>query len=187
MTDIHGDALIQNAVHIKNIFHYEKIVFFENFNISLKIIFKVILFYISKMPRYSIINSFIIEKNTVHKIIRKIVEKIPYPDFSDNKLGGEGNIVQIDETMLNLKVKSHRGRSPQNKTDALVIIEYNDVIKRVFACTINAKTEEYIVPIICSQVASNSTIWTDEHGAYHNLKDFNYDHDTVIHKYKFIN
>ncbi|KAG0439310.1 hypothetical protein DMUE_2518 [Dictyocoela muelleri] len=123
------------------------------------------------MPRCSIINFLNLDNNTVYKIIRKLVEKMPYHDFSENKFRGEVRIVQIDETMLNFKVKSHRGRSPQNRTDELAIIEYDEGIKCVFACTIDAKTEEYIVLIICSQVASNSTIWTYEHGAYHNLKD----------------
>ncbi|KAG0442376.1 hypothetical protein DMUE_0314 [Dictyocoela muelleri] len=79
------------------------------------------------------------------------------------------------------------GGSPQNRTEVLVIIEYDEGIKRVFACTIDAKTEEYIGPIICSQVSSNYTIWLNEHRAYYKLKDFNYEHDTVIHKYNFIN
>ena len=34
-------------------------------------------------------------------------------------MGGPGKIVQIDETMLNYKAKSHRGRSPSNKTDSV--------------------------------------------------------------------
>ncbi|KAG0441287.1 hypothetical protein DMUE_1160 [Dictyocoela muelleri] len=43
------------------------------------------------------------------------------------------------------------------------------------------------VPIMCSQVASNTTIWTDEHRAYRNLKEFDYTHGTVCHKYEFRN
>ncbi|KAG0417576.1 hypothetical protein EQH57_0940, partial [Dictyocoela roeselum] len=74
-----------------------------------------------------------------------------------------------------------------NKTDALCIIEFDTEIKRVFACTIDIKEEFTIVPIICSQIASNSIIWTDEHGEYCNLKDLFCDHGTVIHKYSFIN
>ncbi|KAG0438059.1 hypothetical protein DMUE_3331 [Dictyocoela muelleri] len=89
--------------------------------------------------------------------------------------------------MLNYKVKSHRGRPPENKTDALCIIEFENESKRVFATIINDKIELTIVPIICSQVASNSTIWTDEHRAYSNLKDLFHDHKTVCHKYQFIN
>ncbi|KAG0437814.1 hypothetical protein DMUE_3464 [Dictyocoela muelleri] len=89
--------------------------------------------------------------------------------------------------MLNYKVKSHRGRPLENKTDSLCIIEFGNEIKRVFTTIINDKKELTIVPIICSQVASNSTIWTDEHRAYSNLKDLFYDHKTVCHKYQFIN
>ncbi|KAG0442399.1 hypothetical protein DMUE_0292 [Dictyocoela muelleri] len=74
-----------------------------------------------------------------------------------------------------------------NKTDALCIIEFDTEIKRVFACTIDNKKEFTIVPIICSQVASNSIIWTDDHGAYCNLKDLFRDQRTVIHNYSFIN
>ncbi|KAG0419263.1 hypothetical protein EQH57_0549 [Dictyocoela roeselum] len=139
------------------------------------------------MPRYSITNYFNYDRKTIEKIISKIVKKIPHPDFSSNKIGGVGKIVQVDETMLNYKVKSHRGRSAENKTDALCIIEFENGIKRVFACVIDNKLELTIVPILCSQVASNSIIWTDEHGAYANLKDLFLDHDTVCHKYQFVN
>jgi hypothetical protein len=34
-------------------------------------------------------------------------------DFKNNKLGNGGKLVQVDETMLNYKCKSHRGRSLQ--------------------------------------------------------------------------
>ncbi|KAG0420347.1 hypothetical protein EQH57_0186 [Dictyocoela roeselum] len=133
------------------------------------------------------INYLNINKNTILRIINKIIDKIPDPNFYFNKLGGENKVVQVDETTLNYKVKSHRGRPPENRTDALCIIEFYGEIKRVFACIIDNKEEETIVPIICSQVACNTTIWTDEHGAYANLEDYNYVHDTVCHKYNFIN
>jgi hypothetical protein len=40
--------------------------------------------------------------------------------------------------------------------------------------------------IITSQVAENSTIWTDEHRSYKILSDIDYNHKTVCHKYKFV-
>lgn len=107
---------------------------------------------------------------------------MPAPNFVNNKLGGFGKIVQIDETMLNYKCKSHRGRSSENKTDALCIVEVGINIIRVFACTIPDKKSSTLIPIICSQVASNSTIWTDEHKSYKCLSSYNYIHDTVCHK-----
>ncbi|KCZ81517.1 hypothetical protein H312_01095 [Anncaliia algerae PRA339] len=54
-------------------------------------------------------------------------------NFHNNKLDGVNKIFQIDETILNLRCKSHQGRYPHNKTDALVMVEFEDKIKRVFA------------------------------------------------------
>ncbi|KAG0438117.1 hypothetical protein DMUE_3290 [Dictyocoela muelleri] len=102
-------------------------------------------------------------------------------------MGSIGKIIQFDDTTLNYKVKSHIGRVPENKTDALCIIDYENEIKRVFACVIDNKLELTIVPILCSQVAANSIIWSDEPGAYANLKDYFRDHNTVCHKYQIIN
>ncbi|KCZ79035.1 hypothetical protein H312_03582, partial [Anncaliia algerae PRA339] len=82
---------------------------------------------------------------------------------------------------------SHRGRSPENRTDSLCIVEYNGNIKRVFAQIIPNKKQNTLIPIICRQVANGSIIWTDEHKSYQNLRLFNYIHDIVRHKYEIIN
>ncbi|KAG0421195.1 hypothetical protein DMUE_6306, partial [Dictyocoela muelleri] len=180
-------CLTPNCKNYKKYFSIRKGSFFENINISIREVLKIILFYIAKMPKYSIINYLNYSRRTIEKVINKLVVRIPNPDFSSNKMGGVGKIIQVDETMLNYKVKSHRGRPAANKTDALCIIEFENGIKNVFATIIENKKESTIVPIICSQVASNSIIWSDEHGAYSNLKDIFEDHKTVCHKYEFIN
>ncbi len=95
-------------------------------------------------------------------------------------------MVQIDETMLNYKAKSHRGRSPSNKTDSLCIVEVDTRITRAYATVLNDKKVSTLIPIICSQVASNSVIWTDEHRSYSNLNQHTYIHQSVCHKYMFI-
>ncbi|KCZ76772.1 hypothetical protein H311_02224 [Anncaliia algerae PRA109] len=64
--------------------------------------------------------------------------------------------------MLNFKCKDHRGRLPQNKTDGLCIVEVGNQITRAFATVIENKKSEHIMPIICSQVASGSIVWTDD-------------------------
>lgn len=71
------------------------------------------------MPRYSIIIASLISQGTVWKILNKLVGLMPDTNFLENKLGGPGFVVQIDETMLNYKCKSHRGRNPKNETGAL--------------------------------------------------------------------
>jgi len=101
-------------------------------------------------------------------------------------LGGPGRIVQVDETMLNFKVKSHRGRSSTNHTDALCIVEVRNGIERVYARTIPDKKATTIIPHITSQLAAGTTVWTHKHGAYNGLQDLGLDHGTVCHKYEFI-
>ncbi|KCZ80089.1 hypothetical protein H312_02514, partial [Anncaliia algerae PRA339] len=82
--------------------------------------------------------------------------------------------------------KSHRGRSPHNKTDALVMTEFTDRIKRVFAVVIPDKRAETILPIICNNIINGSVIWTDEHKSYSPLTSKGFLHSTVCHKYNFV-
>jgi hypothetical protein len=157
--------------------------FFENFNTSIVDILRVIVKYATKSPRYSIIEGSDISKQTISKIINKLVSMMKPPDYLTNKLGGPGLIVQIDEKMLNYKCKSHRGRSPTNRTDAICIVEKNQHILRVFAQIIPDKRAATLIPIICRQVANNSIIWTDEHKSYSKLSELDFFHSLVCHKY----
>lgn len=169
----------------KKYFSVREYSLFENINVKLIDILRIIIKY-SCWTSISIIErSMNISNKTIRKIINKIIELIENPDFQDNKLGGPGYIVQVDETMLNYKCKSHRGRSPNNKTNAICIIEFKDEIRRVFAKVIQDKKQETLIPIICSQVESNSVIWTDEHRSYSCLRNFGFIHDSVCHKFNF--
>ncbi|KCZ77779.1 hypothetical protein H311_01206 [Anncaliia algerae PRA109] len=89
--------------------------------------------------------------------------------------------------MLNHKCKDHRGRLPQNKTDALCIVEVGNQITRAFATVIENKKSEHIMPIICSQVASGSIVWTDEHKSYASSYKNSFIYNIVCHKYEFVN
>ena len=89
--------------------------------------------------------------------------------------------------MLNYKCKSHRGRSPLNRTDALCIVEVKEKIVKSFARVIPDKKKETIIPIIVAQVLLNSVIYTDEHKSYKKLSSYNYVHGGCCHKYEFVN
>ena len=89
--------------------------------------------------------------------------------------------------MLNFKAKSHRGRSALNHAESPCVVETRKSILRAFAVVIPNKLSATLVPIIMNQVESNSIIWTDEHKSYACLKNFNYTHGTVCHKYEFVN
>lgn len=44
-------------------------------------------------------------------------------DFRNDKIGGSGCIFQVLYTMLKYKVKSHRDRAADNRTDSICTIE----------------------------------------------------------------
>ena len=161
--------------------------FFNNFNVSLLTIIKILIRWACNQPQHSIIQNLGINSRTYKKIIRKFMELVDFYDLKENKLGGAGKIVQVDETSLNFKVKSHRGRSPINKTDALCIVEFDTRISRAFACVISDKKASTILPIIHQNIERGSVIHTDEHKSYFRLNELGYIHDTVCHKYEFVN
>lgn len=160
--------------------------FFEPFSLKMSSILRILLKYACRQPMHSIKISLDVSASTIEKVINRLIEKIPETDFSNNKFGGPDSVVQIDETMLNYKCKSHRGRSSTNRTDSICIVEVKSSITRCFAKVIPDKKSRTLVPIICSQVANNSIIWTDEHKSYAKLEDFEFYHGTVCHKYEFM-
>lgn len=160
--------------------------FFNDLNVDLRVSLGIIAKYALKIPRHCVVESLQISCNTVNKVIEKVISLIPATDFSSDKLGGPGKVVQIDETMLNYKCKSHRGRSPENRTDVLCIVECTDRIKRVYATCIENKSAQIILPIICSQVYTGSTIHTDDARVYQALSRMGFVHQSVVHKYNFV-
>jgi hypothetical protein len=92
---------------------------------------KVTIRWSEDIPQGRTVSRLGIDHRTYKKIIQKILNLVRF-DFSDDKLGGPNMIVQIDETALNHSVKAHRGRAPNNKTDALCIVEFEHNIKRAF-------------------------------------------------------
>ncbi|KAG0435769.1 hypothetical protein DMUE_4548 [Dictyocoela muelleri] len=114
----------KTCTNYKKYFSIRKNNFFEDLNIPLMQILKLLLCYLSRMPRYSIANYFHYNRKTIKKVISKIVRMIPDPYFSSNKMVGVSKILQVDKNMLNYKVGCHRGRFAKNKTDALCIIEF---------------------------------------------------------------
>lgn len=161
--------------------------FFDTFNTDLLTIMKILIRWSADQPQHSIKKNLDIADKIIRKTINKFIKKAGGNDFSINKLGGGSKIVQIDETMLNYKCKSHRGRSPKNRTDALCIVEYDNKIIRGFAQVIANKESATLIPIICRNVVSGTKIWTDEHKSYNKLSDVGFFHDSVCHKYFFVN
>jgi hypothetical protein len=154
----------------------------------MKSILKIIYRYVSKQQRFSILLSKNVSQQTLKKIFKNLNLLMEEKNVIARKLGGFGTYVQIDETMLNYKCKSHRGRSTENKTDAITMVEVrNGVSSNAYAEIIANKSAATMIPIICIHVISGSTIFTDEHRTYPILTRYGYIHKPVCHKTNLIN
>lgn len=103
--------------------------------------------YFVRTPRNCIIESFSMSENILKKNLDRIISNITKIDFQ--KINSVVIIVvQVDETTLNYKCKSHRGRSPENRTDAMCIFEFYDKIIRFFATCIQNESTAKILAII---------------------------------------
>lgn len=147
----------------------------------------IMLRYTARVPRYAIIFGTRSCKMTVTKVLRKLTNKMHMPNFEHNKLGTGNKMVQVDETMLNYGCKSHRGRSPENKSDSISIVEIGEQgIERCFAQVIQNKKSATLVPIILNNVVHGAIIHTDEHRSYACLRIYGYTHGSVCHRYNFV-
>ncbi|KAG0435286.1 hypothetical protein DMUE_4797 [Dictyocoela muelleri] len=81
--------------------------------------------------------------------------------------------------MLNYKCKSHRCRSPQNRTDTLCIFECISCIQREYVFIIPEKKMKTAIPIINNVVSPGSITWTDEHRSDFRLSD-NFIHQKAV-------
>lgn len=161
--------------------------FFEGFNTPLKTLLKTLFRYVSGQQQTSILKTIDICQPTYNKLVKKLIILMKTSNDNGRKLGGFGTEIQVDETMLNFKCKSHRGRSASNRTDAICIVEViNGSINKVWAEVIINKSIKTIMPIICDRVVVGSTIYTDEHRTYFALPRFGFLHQSVCHKYNFI-
>ncbi|KAG0429451.1 hypothetical protein DMUE_5742, partial [Dictyocoela muelleri] len=149
-------------------------------------VFKILIRFSTDVHQHSFVKTLGINIRTIINVKVSFLKRIGPFGFKDNKLGGVNKEVQVYETSLNFKVKSHKGRLANNKTDAICIVELVEKIMRAYACVIPNKQANTIITIICDNVVSGSTIRTDEHRSYSSLSKLGYIHQTVCHKYNFV-
>lgn len=162
--------------------------FLQDLKISLKEFGKLLIFWSNQMILSDILLYVNISRSLLTKIRKKILLKIK--EYFENEpliLGGPNRIVQIDETMLNHKVKAHRGRGPKGQSWALGIVDCCFKPAKGLFLEISNKNSATILPLISKYVRPGSIIHTDEAKVYEALgKDKNYEHFSIVHKYKFV-
>ena len=102
----------RNCRHYKKYYNVRIGLIFEDVKLDILTILRIYYKYSTKQSLTSIQTTMNINIKLVRRVMSLMLIRISVPDFSANKLGGPGKIVQVDETMMNYKFKSHRGRSP---------------------------------------------------------------------------
>ncbi len=105
----------------------------------------------------------------------------------DAPVGGEGKIVEIDETMIGGSLRFRRGdgqsRSQrQNKTMVMGMLERDGA---VLTTIVPDNRKHSLLPAVTANVAPGSIVHTDELRSYQDVGTLGYEHRTVNHSRGF--
>ena len=101
----------------------------------------------------------------------------------DEKIGGEGKRVQIDESKFG-KRKYHKGHRVEGQW---VFGGIEEGSRRSFMFAVDDRSEATLLPIIETFIEKGTTIISDCWKAYCNLEKHGYVHETVNHSKEFVN
>lgn len=104
-------------------------------------------------------------------------------DSDDIIIGGQGIVVQVDETKIG-KRKYHRG----HRVDGAWVIVGVEITpeRRVFAEVVANRSQETITEVLGRHLAEGSIVWTDLWRGYASISaHFNIEHHTVNHSLWF--
>ena len=160
----------------------------QGFKICGKKVLKILLYWSNGNIQKRILEDVDVNRITLTKLRSLLINKIKN-HFIQNPiiLGGPGIRVHVDETMLNYKVKSHRGRSPREQVWAIGIADTSYTPSKCYFSILPDRTAVTLTNIITSVVREGSIIVTDAFSSYQKISDYkNYVHQTVCHKYSFV-
>lgn len=95
----------------------------------------------------------------------------------DNLMGGEGKVVEIDETYVGGKARGRR-HALRNKSCVMGILERDG---DVHTTIVPNNRKEHLIPVIEATIAKGSVLHTDELRSYKGVTDLGFEHHTVAH------
>ncbi|KAF1746302.1 hypothetical protein GCK72_022755 [Caenorhabditis remanei] len=99
------------------------------------------------------------------------------------KIGGNGHIVEIDETNVHTR-KYGRGKE---KSDDWILGGVDRESGKVFVCQVPNRTALTLVPLLQANIDRDSIVYSDKWASYSQLKKYFTSHFTVKHKTQFVN
>jgi transposase-like protein len=115
---------------------------------------------------------------TAWRMCHEIRKYMAIVDGND-PLGGSGEIVEIDETLIGGKAEGRGSGYKANKTCVVGMKERDgDIITRV----VSSRTKRAMQAVIVQHVLPGATVSTDEFGGYKDIAQSGYRHLTVNHK-----
>ncbi len=97
---------------------------------------------------------------------------------STEKLGGNGGIVEVDETYVGRKPGREKRRGFGHKEPIFSLVERNGNVRSFHVCDVKAHT---LKPILQSQLDDTAHVMTDDARHYKKLHKSFHKHDTVNH------
>lgn len=93
-------------------------------------------------------------------------------------LGGEGEVVEVDETFLGLRKGAPVAKAYHHKMKVLSLVERGGKSRSFVVDNVGMQT---LVPIVRENLSHETHVMTDEAGAYRYLKHYFFDHSHVKH------
>src|ERR1700674_3257718 len=108
-----------------------------------------------------------------HRIRAAVTPATPVP------MGGEGKIIEADETIFGGKAKNRAFRkAPPKKATVMTLIERDGMSRSFHVANVKAKT---LRPLMVKAISRKSTLMTDELATYEWIGKEYADHETVNH------
>ena len=117
------------------------------------------------------------------QFMRSVCEAKILHDHRNRKIGGEGLIVEIDETKLFVR-KYHRGRL--TKKSEWAFGGKCRQTKQFFVRFVRYRNRETLEAILLENVLLGTTIFSDKWAAYRRLQEIGFNHGTVNHSQHFV-
>ncbi len=97
----------------------------------------------------------------------------------DTPVGGPGEVVEIDETLIGGSVKGKGSGYKANKTAIVGMMERGgEIVTKV----VKSRRRDAMTGLIHENVLPGTTVHTDEFGSYRHLDACGFQHETVTHK-----